>query len=98
MELGDKKLVVHLALEGSRHNLHGPARMQIDGVNPLSGSGEASEVLCLLNMVTADDLRDVEDYTGAINYKPINHFATLIRYFLQKSLRTYDTRRRNTAQ
>lgn len=67
MELGDKKLVVRLALEGSRHNLHGSARMQIDGVDPLSGPGDASEVLCLLNMVTADDLRDVEEYTGEIN-------------------------------
>jgi len=65
MQLGDKKLIVQLASVGAK-NMPGmpgsmPANAQIPGLN-MSASGPATEVLCLLNMVTEDELKDDEEF------------------------------------
>lgn len=38
-----------------------PVQLQVAGLT-LAGAGPATEVLCLLNMVTPDELRDEEEY------------------------------------
>lgn len=38
-----------------------PVTLQVAGLT-LAGAGPATEVLCLLNMVTPDELRDEEEY------------------------------------
>ncbi|VDP17067.1 unnamed protein product [Soboliphyme baturini] len=48
MQLGDKKLVVQLAIPG------------LNIIN--AGPGPATEVLCLMNMVTAEELKDNDEY------------------------------------
>lgn len=65
MQLGDKKLIVQRASVGAK-NVVGmnmlPASVQIPGMQGMSGPGMPTEVLCLLNMVTEDELRDEEEY------------------------------------
>merc|ERR1712170_110270 len=65
MQLGDKKLIVQLASVGAK-NVVGmnmlPASVQIPGMSGMSGPGLPTEVLCLLNMVTEDELKDEEEY------------------------------------
>lgn len=69
MQLGDKKLIVQRASVGaknanSNNAQAAPVQIQVPGLSMLhsSGGGPATEVLCLLNMVTPDDLRDEEEY------------------------------------
>lgn len=38
-----------------------PVQLQVAGLT-LAGAGPPTEVLCLLNMVTPDELRDEEEY------------------------------------
>lgn len=38
-----------------------PVQLQVPGLS-LGGSGPATEVLCLLNMVTPEELRDEDEY------------------------------------
>jgi len=65
MQLGDKKLIVQRASVGAK-NVVGmnmlPASVQIPGMQGMSGPGMPTEVLCLLNMVTEEELRDEEEY------------------------------------
>jgi len=65
MQLGDKKLIVQRASVGAK-NVVGmnmlPASVQIPGMQGMSGPGMPTEVLCLLNMVTEDELKDEEEY------------------------------------
>merc|ERR1711992_102904 len=65
MQLGDKKLIVQRASVGAK-NMAGmnmvPANIQIPGMSGMSGPGLPTEVLCLLNMVMADELTDEEEY------------------------------------
>ena len=65
MQLGDKKLIVQRASVGAK-NVVGmnmlPASVQIPGMQGMSGPGLPTEVLCLLNMVTEEELRDEEEY------------------------------------
>lgn len=67
MQLGDKKLIVQRASIGARNSsiaaMTGatPVQLQVAGLT-LAGAGPATEVLCLLNMVTPDELRDEEEY------------------------------------
>ncbi|CAF0795956.1 unnamed protein product [Didymodactylos carnosus] len=65
MQLGDKKLIVQLASVGAK-NMPGmtsiPVSVQVPGLNMSSGSGPVTEVLCLLNMVTEDELKDDEEF------------------------------------
>lgn len=66
MQLGDKKLIVQRASVGAKNannsNQLAPVTIQVPGMSGVGGSGPATEVLCLLNMVTADELRDEEEY------------------------------------
>lgn len=38
--------------------------IQVPGVNLQAGAGPATEVLCLMNMVTEEELREDEEYDG----------------------------------
>ncbi|EGT47881.1 hypothetical protein CAEBREN_25972 [Caenorhabditis brenneri] len=64
MQLGDKQLVVQLACANqTRHNTHLPnSASAIAGIDLSQGAGRATEVLCLMNMVTEDELKSDEDY------------------------------------
>jgi splicing factor U2AF 65 kDa subunit len=75
MELGDKKLVVQLASIGSsRGGMAGPNSagayappLSLMGTAAGTGSGEPTNILLLLNMVTPDELKDDEEYMGIIS-------------------------------
>lgn len=65
MQLGDKKLIVQRASVGAKNAAVGqvaPVQIQVPGLSGVGASGPATEVLCLLNMVTADELKDEEEY------------------------------------
>lgn len=57
MQLGDKKLIVQRASVGSKALLGVPATIQVPGMANM-GPGMATEVLCLLNMVVEEELKD----------------------------------------
>lgn len=64
MQLGDKKLVVQLASVGAKNAAGGTIPglgVQLPGINFL-GPTITTEVLCLLNMVTEEELRDDEEF------------------------------------
>ncbi|CAF4093953.1 unnamed protein product [Rotaria sp. Silwood2] len=63
MQLGDKKLIVQLASVGAKNMLGGSSviGVQLPGVNLLAPT-VSTEVLCLLNMVTEEELRDDEEF------------------------------------
>ncbi|XP_054282102.1 splicing factor U2AF 50 kDa subunit-like isoform X1 [Macrosteles quadrilineatus] len=65
MQLGDKKLIVQRASVGAKNTVLGqqlPVTIQVPGLNLAGTSGPATEVLCLLNMVTPEELKDEEEY------------------------------------
>lgn len=66
MQLGDKKLIVQRASVGAKNAQVGgtvaPVQIQVPGMSMVGTSGPPTEVLCLLNMVTPDELRDEEEY------------------------------------
>ncbi|CAO1408973.1 unnamed protein product [Diamesa serratosioi] len=65
MQLGDKKLIVQRASVGAKNATVGqaaPVQIQVPGMSMVGTSGPAQEVLCLLNMVTPDELKDEEEY------------------------------------
>ncbi|XP_065165419.1 splicing factor U2AF 50 kDa subunit [Atheta coriaria] len=63
MQLGDKKLIVQRASVGAKNNTIVPSvQIQVPGLSLVGASGPATEVLCLLNMVTPDELKDEEEY------------------------------------
>lgn len=65
MQLGDKKLIVQRASVGAKNTTVGqiaPVQIQVPGLSLVGTSGPPTEVLCLLNMVTPDELRDEEEY------------------------------------
>ncbi|XP_043216425.1 splicing factor U2AF 50 kDa subunit-like [Amphibalanus amphitrite] len=68
MQLGDKKLIVQRANVGSKNSgMMAPVQIQVPGLQQVSGgAGPATEVLCLLNMVTPDELRDDEEYEDIV--------------------------------
>lgn len=63
MQLGDKKLIVQLASVGAKNmpGMPGNIGVQFPGVN-LMGASASTEVLCLLNMVTEEELRDDDEF------------------------------------
>lgn len=71
MQLGDKKLIVQRASIGAKNSANagvGAVAIQVPGM-PMnmmsvggSTSGPTTEVLCLMNMVTPDELKDEEEY------------------------------------
>ncbi|XP_013107175.2 splicing factor U2AF 50 kDa subunit [Stomoxys calcitrans] len=68
MQLGEKKLIVQRASVGAKNAqtnqtaTAAPVTIQVPGLSNLNTSGPPTEVLCLLNMVTPDELRDEEEY------------------------------------
>nr|AAT85577.1 U2 small nuclear ribonucleoprotein auxiliary factor large subunit [Alvinella pompejana] len=68
MQLGDEKLIVQRASVGAKNAQGGPnvlpVQLQIPGLNmaQVQGPGPTTEVLCLMNMVTPEDLEDEEEY------------------------------------
>jgi splicing factor U2AF 65 kDa subunit len=73
MQLGDKKLIIQLASIGAKTGMtttgvmnpmsNAPVNVQVPGLNFISSnSTPITEVLCLLNMVTEDELTDDEEY------------------------------------
>lgn len=70
MTLGDKKLIVQRASIGAKNTAVpgtlGAVAIQVPGLNmglmSMGGAGPPSEVLCLMNMVTPDELRDDDEY------------------------------------
>lgn len=65
MQLGDKKLVVQRASVGAKNAnamAQAPVQIQVPGLQLQSGTGPATEVLCLMNMVMPDELKDDEEY------------------------------------
>lgn len=63
MQLGDKRLIVQRASVGAKNTTVLPAvQIQVPGLSLVGASGPPTEVLCLLNMVTPDELKDEEEY------------------------------------
>jgi len=66
MQLGDKKLIVQRASVGAKNNpgamMNLPVQIQVPGMTGNIGSGQPTTVLCLMNMVTVDELKDDEEY------------------------------------
>jgi len=66
MQLGDKKLVVQLASVGAKsqiYNSAAPVAIQVPGMSLLNaGPGPATEVLCLMNMVVPEELKEDDEY------------------------------------
>ncbi len=76
MTLGDKQLIVQRASVGAKGGIvipDDPSTMampiNIPGLQVPSESQNASTVLCLMNMVTEDELVDDEEYEGRLNCK-----------------------------
>lgn len=76
MQLGDKKLIVQLASIGAKTMAaataapvtNAPVTVQVPGLNFSSvNATPTTEVLCLLNMVTEDELIDDDEYEGNEN-------------------------------
>ena len=65
MQLGEKRLVIQRASKGAKTMMAapggGPAQVQVPGM-AVAGAGQPTEVLCLLNMVVAEELTDDEEY------------------------------------
>jgi len=65
MQLGDKKLIVQRASIGAKSttvSYQAPVQLQVPGLTLAQGTGPSTEVLCLMNMVTPDELKDEEEY------------------------------------
>lgn len=66
MQLGDKKLIVQRASVGAKNNqmnqAQTPVQIQVPGLNLAVGAGPPTEVLCLMNMVVPEELKDEEEY------------------------------------
>ena len=67
MQLGDKKLIVQRASIGAKNATAagmGAVAIQVPGmpIGMMGGSGPPTEVLCLMNMVTPDELKDEDEY------------------------------------
>ena len=66
MQLGDKKLIVQRASVGAKNaqGSQAPVQLQIPDLNvtDVQTLGPHTEVLCLMNMITPDELEDEEEY------------------------------------
>ncbi|KAG7271144.1 hypothetical protein CRUP_002793 [Coryphaenoides rupestris] len=67
MQLGDKKLIVQRASVGAKNPnptsvAEAPVTLQVPGLQGLRDLGMPTQVLCLLNMVLAEELAEDEDY------------------------------------
>lgn len=71
MQLGDKKLIVQRASVGAKSTSTiggqlAPVQIQVPGLS-LVGTSPSTEILCLLNMVTPNELRDEEEYEDILD-------------------------------
>lgn len=74
MQLGDKKLIVQRASVGAKSGplaqpgaaMAAPVQIQVPGFQA-AGIGTSTEVLCLMNMVTAEELVDEEEFEDIID-------------------------------
>jgi splicing factor U2AF subunit len=74
MQLGDKKLIVQRASVGAKSGplaqpgaaLATPVQIQVPGFQSVTALGQPTEVLCLMNMVTPEELVDEEEYEDII--------------------------------
>lgn len=67
MQLGENRLLVQLAATGARQPLivqPGGIGTQVVGIDLSRGAGPPTEVLCLMNMVTEEELQQDEEYEG----------------------------------
>uniref|UniRef100_A0A8D8Q9U5 Splicing factor U2AF subunit n=3 Tax=Cacopsylla melanoneura TaxID=428564 RepID=A0A8D8Q9U5_9HEMI len=64
MQLGDKKLIVQRASVGAKNAMgqQAPVPIQVPGMTQVGQAGPATEVLCLLNMVTPEELKEEDEY------------------------------------
>lgn len=63
MQLGDKKLIVQRASVGAKNAQNqAPVQLQVPGLNLNQGAGQATEVLCLMNMIMPEELEDEDEY------------------------------------
>jgi len=68
MQLGEKKLIVQRSNSGKSGQYVAPVQIQVPGMQQVqTGSGPATEVLCLLNLVTKEELRDDEEYDDIVD-------------------------------
>lgn len=79
MQLGDKKLIVQLASIGAKNgtvamaqSTNTPVAVQVPGLQFTPGSQQCTEILCLLNMVTEDELTDDEEYEGILKLTSVS--------------------------
>ncbi|CAG5118058.1 unnamed protein product [Candidula unifasciata] len=67
MQLGDKKLIVQRASVGAKNaQQQAPVQLQVPGLNLNQGAGPATEVLCLMNMITPEELLDEDEYEDIV--------------------------------
>ena len=78
MQLGDKKLIVQRASVGAKNAQAAPVQVQVPGLNLNQGSGPPTEVLCLMNMVTPEDLEDEDEYEGKNSLQLINILPRIV--------------------
>lgn len=66
MQLGDNRLMVQLASAGSRNpGMAAPSTaINLAGIDLSKGAGPPTEVLCLMNMVSEEELTNDEEYEG----------------------------------
>ncbi|KAL1437135.1 hypothetical protein MTO96_049124 [Rhipicephalus appendiculatus] len=64
MQLGDKKLIVQRASVGAKNSQmnQAPVQIQVPGLQLQGGAGPPTEVLCLMNLVCPEELKDEEEY------------------------------------
>merc|ERR1711881_772985 len=72
MMLGERRLVVQRAALGQKSDpmaKHGPTSIQVPGMNFTEAVKEskATTVVCLMNMVTQEELRDDEEYEDIVD-------------------------------
>ncbi|XP_071488398.1 splicing factor U2AF 50 kDa subunit-like isoform X2 [Diadema antillarum] len=68
MQLGEKKLIVQRASVGAKNALNQGQQVQINipGLSLPGTTGPNTEILCLMNMVTTDELKDDEEYDDIV--------------------------------
>jgi splicing factor U2AF subunit len=66
MQLGDNRLTVQLATTGARGGTSAApgTAISLAGIDLSKGAGPPTEVLCLMNMVTEEELQNDEEYEG----------------------------------
>ncbi|XP_063961301.1 splicing factor U2AF 50 kDa subunit-like isoform X2 [Lytechinus pictus] len=68
MQLGEKKLIVQRASVGAKNAMNQGQQVQINipGLSLPGTTGPNTEILCLMNMVTPDELKDEDEYDDIV--------------------------------